>query len=80
MFFLTFLPQFVIPRENSLIPFITLGVIYILITLAYFVVYILLINRIKIFMQKVSTQKAIQCISGIVLISFGLKLAFEEVK
>lgn len=80
VFFLTFLPQFVSSRENNIIPFITLGVIYILITLAYFVVYILLINRIKIFMQKESTQKAIQCISGIVLISFGLKLAFEEAK
>lgn len=80
VFFLTFLPQFVIPRENSFIPFMTLGVIYICITLAYFVFYILLINHIKIFMQKGSTQKAIQCISGIVLISFGLKLAFEEAK
>jgi RhtB (resistance to homoserine/threonine) family protein len=78
VFFLTFLPQLVNPNENTLISFTLLGVIYILITFTFFVVYVLLINRIKMFMEKESTQKAIQCVSGIVLIAFGVKLALEK--
>lgn len=78
VFFLSFLPQFVNSRENTCIPFITLGAIYIVITLVFFVAYILLMNRIKIVMKKESTQKAIQSVSGVVLIAFGIKLALEK--
>ncbi|WP_141603717.1 LysE family translocator [Terrilactibacillus laevilacticus] len=78
VFFLTFLPQFVNPNHSTFIPFILLGLIYIVITLGFFLVYTLMIHQLNHFMQKESTQKAIQGFSGVVLIGFGIKLALEK--
>ncbi len=78
VFFLTFLPQFVNPNESTLMPFILLGATYIILTLLFMLGYILLLDKIHIFMKKASTQKAIQAISGVVLIIFSVKLAFEK--
>lgn len=78
VFFLTFLPQFVEPHVKSFLPFLLLGLIYAGLTFLYSLFFILLIDQISGFMQKKSTQKVIQGVSGAVLVGFGLKLAFEK--
>ncbi|RJS60443.1 LysE family translocator [Bacillus sp. PK3_68] len=78
VFFLTFLPQFVEPHVHSFVPFLLLGFIYTALTFLYSLFFILLIDQISGFMQKQSTQKVIQGVSGAVLVGFGLKLAFEK--
>ncbi|MGE8205082.1 LysE family translocator [Heyndrickxia sp. NPDC080065] len=78
VFFLTFLPQFLNPHANSMSQFLTMGITYTILTALWFVFYILLINRISVFMKKPKTQKFIQGITGAVLVGFAIKLAFEK--
>ncbi|MFF2449728.1 LysE family translocator [Neobacillus sp. NPDC058068] len=78
VFFLTFLPQFVDPGQKPLLPFLLMGVTYTLLTAIWFIPYIYLINKISSFMNKPSTQKVVQGITGAALLGFGLKLAFEK--
>ncbi|MGX9134093.1 LysE family translocator [Rummeliibacillus sp. JY-2-4R] len=78
VFFLTFLPQFVHSNEQTWLPFILLGLTYVVLTAIWFVVYILLLNAIRTFMLKPKTQFAIEGITGTVLVGFGIKLTMEK--
>lgn len=78
VFFLTFLPQFVGSDTNPFIAFFSLGITYIVLTAIWFVFYISLLNRIRLFMNKPSTQKVMEGLTGAILIGFGMKLAFEK--
>ncbi|WP_141430381.1 LysE family translocator [Bacillus sp. 03113] len=78
VFFLTFLPQFVDSSNNTLIPFLLMGITYAILTAIWFLLYVFLINQISVFMKKPSTQRIIQGITGIVLVGFGIKLALEK--
>lgn len=80
VFFLTFLPQFVTSPEDAFIPFLLLGITYTVLTFIWFVLYILLLNQVRTFMTKPSTEKWMEGLTGTVLIAFGLKLAFEKVQ
>ncbi|MCX2825141.1 LysE family translocator [Bacillus pseudomycoides] len=78
VFFLTFLPQFLNPNHNTFIQFLTMGLTYLVLTVIWFAFYIFLIDKISVFMKKPATQIYIQGLTGIVLIGFGIKLAFEK--
>ncbi len=78
VFFLTFLPQFLEPRSNTFLQFLIMGLTYAALTLIWFLMYVYLIHSINVWMKKPSVQRAIQGISGIVLLSFGIKLALER--
>lgn len=78
VFFLTFLPQFLSPDYNTLVQFLIMGLTYLVLTVIWFAFYIFLIDKISVFMKKTATQRYIQGITGIVLIGFGIKLAFEK--
>ncbi|AZU61610.1 LysE family translocator [Neobacillus mesonae] len=78
VFFLTFLPQFVDHGQEPLLPFLIMGLTYTLLTLIWFIPYIYLINQISAFMKRPSTEKAVQGLTGIALLGFGIKLAFEK--
>jgi RhtB (resistance to homoserine/threonine) family protein len=78
VFFLTFLPQFVNTEKSTLPQFLLMGLTYALLTAIWFLLYIYLINHIRMYMRKPTTQKFIQGISGIVLVGFGIKLALEK--
>jgi threonine/homoserine/homoserine lactone efflux protein len=55
-----------------------MGLTYLILTVIWFAFYIFLIDKISAFMKKPKTQRYIQGITGIVLIGFGIKLAFER--
>ncbi|MGN7477315.1 LysE family translocator [Solibacillus silvestris] len=78
VFFLTFLPQFLAPGNDPFWPFLTMGIIYIVLTFVWFALYVFLLNKIRDFMKKPATQSVIEMLTGAVLIGFGLKLAFEK--
>ncbi|MEK4737593.1 MULTISPECIES: LysE family translocator [Bacillus] len=78
VFFLTFLPQFLNPNHNTFIQLLVMGLTYLILTVIWFAFYIFLIDKISAFMKKPKTQRYIQGITGIVLIGFGIKLAFER--
>lgn len=78
VFFLTFLPQFLEPGGNTFLQFLIMGLIYAALTLIWFFMYVYLIHSVNIWMKKPSVQRAIQGISGVVLLGFGIKLALER--
>ncbi|MDR4984754.1 LysE family translocator [Bacillus cereus] len=78
VFFLTFLPQFLNPSHNTFIQLLVMGLTYLILTVIWFAFYIFLIDKISAFMKKPGTQRYIQGLTGIVLIGFGIKLAFEK--
>lgn len=78
VFFLTFLPQFLEPGSNTFLQFLIMGLTYAVLTLIWFLMYVYLIHSVNVWMKKPSVQRAIQGISGIVLLSFGIKLALER--
>ncbi|AXK18287.1 LysE family translocator [Bacillus toyonensis] len=78
VFFLTFLPQFLNPSHNTFIQLLVMGLTYLVLTIIWFAFYIFLIDKISAFMKKPKTQRYIQGLTGIVLIGFGIKLAFEK--
>lgn len=78
VFFLTFLPQFLAAGNEPFWPFLTMGIMYIVLTFIWFALYVFLLNKIRNFMKKPATQAVIEMLTGAVLIGFGLKLAFEK--
>ncbi|WNS77254.1 LysE family translocator [Bacillus sp. DTU_2020_1000418_1_SI_GHA_SEK_038] len=78
VFFLTFLPQFAGKGDNAFFEFLALGLTYTVLTLLWFIFYIYLINYISEFMKKPSTMKAVEGLTGGILILFGIKLALEK--
>ncbi|MFK9118865.1 LysE family translocator [Peribacillus frigoritolerans] len=78
VFFLTFLPQFVNPGNDTFLPFLLMGMTYTVLTALWFVFYIYLLNQISAFMKKPRTQAIFEGITGTVLIGFGIKLAIEK--
>ncbi|MBX9956161.1 LysE family translocator [Peribacillus simplex] len=78
VFFLTFLPQFVNPGNDTFLPFLLMGMTYTVLTALWFVFYIYLLNQISAFMKKPRTQAIFEGITGTVLIGFGIKLALEK--
>ncbi|MFD0770580.1 LysE family translocator [Bacillus sp. CGMCC 1.60114] len=78
IFFLTFLPQFIQHDGNMFFQLFIMGMTYTVLTFLWFILYIYLINAIRTWMKKPSTERAIQGISGFVLLAFGIKLALEK--
>ncbi|MEW9674096.1 LysE family translocator [Ammoniphilus sp. 3BR4] len=78
VFFLTFLPQFLTSSSEPFLQFLVMGFTYTILTIIWFLLYVYLIDYISAWMKKPSTQRAIQGISGFVLVTFGIKLALER--
>lgn len=79
VFFLTFLPQFIVSGSNTFFPFLKMGITYTVLTAIWFLLYVYLINHISAFMKRPKTKNIIEGITGTILIGFGIKLALEKV-
>lgn len=75
VFFLTFLPQFVVNVDAPFIPFLLLGLTYTVLTFVWFIFYIALLHQVRTFMNRPITQKWMEGITGAALIGFGIQLA-----
>lgn len=78
MFFLTFLPQFVTPGENTTQQLIMMGVVYTILSITWFFIYVYFINHMREWLLSPKVQKWMDKATGLVLIGFGLKLALEK--
>jgi RhtB (resistance to homoserine/threonine) family protein len=78
VFFLTFLPQFVNPAENTFSQIFLMGITYAVLGLLWLTLYIWLIDAMRTMFHKPATQKTFQGITGTLLIAMGLKLAMED--
>ncbi|WP_078431518.1 LysE family translocator [Metabacillus halosaccharovorans] len=78
MFFITFLPQFVNAGSDVTVQFITMGVVYTLLSITWFFLYVFFINYLREWLLTEKVQKIMDKATGLVLIGFGLKLAFEK--
>jgi threonine/homoserine/homoserine lactone efflux protein len=77
VFFVTFLPGFV-PHGAPVGPTSALfGAIFVAETLAYFAILLLLVDRIASLMRSPSARRRLDRMTGLVLVTFGLRLATE---
>ncbi|MEQ2528262.1 LysE family translocator [Robertmurraya yapensis] len=78
VFFITFLPQFVSTDTNTTLQLILMGTTYTLLSIAWFIVYVLFINILREWLMSPKVQGILDKATGIVLIGFGLKLAMDK--
>lgn len=78
IFFMSFLPQFIVPGEHNLLQMIIIGITPVLITFIWLFFYVNLINYIREWFNKPSFLAAFQRLTGLMLITLGMKLAFAK--
>jgi len=78
VFFTTFLPQFVRGHHASFLPLLALGLIFCALTLGWLAGYSVLVARAGDLLRRGSLRRALDGVTGIVLIGFGVRLALER--
>ncbi len=77
VFFTSFLPQFV-HGGAVLLPLLMLGATFAVLTLLWLAAYAAIIGRSAALLRRPGVRKALDRITGVVLIGFGIRLAFER--
>jgi RhtB (resistance to homoserine/threonine) family protein len=78
IFFTSLLPQFVDPGRAVFLPFLTLGAVFVAMTLAWLCVYTLVAARAAQTLTRPRVKAALDRFTGVVLIGIGLRLATEH--
>ena len=78
VFFTSLLPQFVDPGRSVLLPFLLLGLIFVLMTFAWLCTYSLLAARAAASLQRPRVKAALDRITGTILIAVGIRLALAR--
>lgn len=78
VFYMTFLPQFINVHQNIMRQLIVLAMILIICALMWFFVLVYILNYVRAWFMKPSSQKILQKITGVVLIALAAKLVFEK--
>ena len=78
IFFTTFLPQFVPPSAPSFMALLELGFIFCGITLAWLLAYAAVAAGVGGFLRRPRVRRALDGVTGVVLVGFGLRLATER--
>ena len=79
VFFVTFLPQFVLPGQAVLPRLLTLGVTFAVIGWVWMNAYGLLVTRLRDVITAPRVRQWMQRATGVVLLGFGARLAIERV-
>lgn len=79
VFFVTFLPQFVLPGQPVFARLLELGVVFALIGWAWMNVYGLFVTRLREVVTAPRVRQWMQRVTGVVLLGFGARLALERV-
>jgi threonine/homoserine/homoserine lactone efflux protein len=77
-FFTGLLPQFAGSRHSVLIPFLVLGGLFVLMTVVWLCAYALVAVKASAVLRRQRVKAAIDRISGVILIGFGVRLALER--
>ena len=78
VFFTGLLPQFVSSRHAVLGPFLLLGGLFVLMTLTWLCAYALVAARVSTVLTRPRVKAALDGITGVVLVGFGVRLALER--
>jgi RhtB (resistance to homoserine/threonine) family protein len=78
VFFTSFLPQFVHGDGPVFAALLLLGVVFALITLVWLVAYVMVVDAASAVMRRPSVRRALDRITGAILIALGINLAFEK--
>lgn len=78
VFFTSLLPQFVSGRASALLAFLVLGGLFVAMNLLWLGGYAVLASRISHVLMRRRVKRAIDRLTGIVLIGFGIRLALER--
>jgi len=78
VFFTSFLPQFVPGGGPAFASLLTLGLVFCAMTLAWLVAYGTLVARAGDVLRRSRVRRAIEAVTGTVLLAFGLRLATER--
>jgi threonine/homoserine/homoserine lactone efflux protein len=78
VFFTGLLPQFVSSRHAVLGPFLLLGGLFVLMTLIWLCSYALLAARVSGALTRPRVKAALDTVTGLVLVGFGVRLALER--
>jgi threonine/homoserine/homoserine lactone efflux protein len=78
VFFTSFLPQFIHGGGSAVGSLLVLGGIFTVLTFAWLAAYSLLVGRASDLIQKPRVRKSLDRFTGVVLIGFAVKLAFEH--
>lgn len=79
VFFVTFLPQFVVPGQALLPRLLELGLIFAAIGWAWINAYGLFVNRLREVITTPRVRQWMQRITGVVLLGFGARLAVDRI-
>jgi threonine/homoserine/homoserine lactone efflux protein len=74
-FFLSLLPQFAAP--GSAMAFLGYGTMFCLMTFGWLTVYAVLLDRMRRYLMRRQVRRALEAISGVVLIAFGIRVASQ---
>jgi threonine/homoserine/homoserine lactone efflux protein len=77
IFFSSLLPQFVAPGSSSFAGMLVLGLAFVTMTFVWLSLYALVIERFGEFIRGGPVRRAIDAITGAILVAFGIRLAFE---
>ncbi|PAY13831.1 LysE family translocator [Bacillus sp. 7705b] len=78
VFFLSFLPQFIVSNQSHFFQFLFLGLTFTILTGIWYLFYIVLIHKLRIFLKKESINRTIEGVMGTVLLAFGIRLFFQK--
>jgi threonine/homoserine/homoserine lactone efflux protein len=78
VFFASLLPQFVPPGGASFSALLLLGCIFALMTFAWLALYAAVVARVGDFLRQGSIRRAVEGLTGLVLVGLGVRLATEH--
>jgi RhtB (resistance to homoserine/threonine) family protein len=78
VFFTSFIPQFVSPGESVLVSSLALGAIFNLLGVVWLVAFALLVSRAGSLLRRPPVKRALDRLTGLVLVAFGVRLATER--
>lgn len=79
VFFVTFLPQFVVPGQSVLPRLLQLGIVFAVIGFLWMNVYGLSVTRLRAMITASRVRQWMQRVTGVVLLGFGARLALERI-
>ena len=78
IFFLTFLPQFVLPGQDATAEIAFLGVLFNAIATSWWIGYVLVLDRVAGWLRQSTVRRLVENFAGAILIALGLRVAIER--
>jgi len=78
IFFLTFLPQFITTTETAFSQILLMGSTYAVLGIVWLFIYVWLIEAMRTFFRKPAAHKAMQGVTGTMLVAMGVTLALDK--